>query len=102
MHLFVMFDRFKSCLVISIFRDFIHLVHGLCYFCKLLSTFLVLFAAKAYRLCNSVSHIIMQTGDKAEEKLDETLILEVLAGGGKVGIATLFSITIALVSLLTE
>lgn len=32
----------------------------------------------------------MQTGDEADGKLDETLILDVLAGGGKVGVASLF------------
>lgn len=32
----------------------------------------------------------MQTGDKVDEKLDETLILEVLAGGGKVCLAACF------------
>jgi hypothetical protein len=30
----------------------------------------------------------MQIGDEVDEKLDETLILEVLAGGGKVCVAT--------------
>ena len=31
----------------------------------------------------------MQTGDEADDKLDETLILDVLAGGGKVCAARL-------------
>jgi hypothetical protein len=43
----------------------------------------------------------MQIGDEVDEKLDETLILEVLAGGGKVCAATFFSIT-NFASLLTK
>lgn len=42
----------------------------------------------------------MQTGDIVDEKLDETLILEVLAGGGKVCIAPFISVSF--VSLLTN
>jgi len=34
-----------------------------------------------------VSNIIIQIGDDVDKKLDETLILEVLAGGGKVCIS---------------
>jgi hypothetical protein len=58
---------------------------------------LVLIASKACRLCNLVCHIIMLIGDE----VDETLILEVLAGGGKVCVATFLSITI-FVSLATN